>query len=98
MPRKVGSETKKNVWNVTINIEDNEIHNKEYPTLKLASADLGLTYAQMYELGPKGRKKKDKNNFKYTPNVVVEKIGAINEPEPVTEPEPVLLGDFETEI
>ena len=75
MPRKVGSETKKNVWNVTINIEDNEIHNKEYPTLNHIAKDLGLTYNQVYELGPNGRvKKRPTKNFRYDPKIQITRI------------------------
>ena len=91
MGRTLGVGTKKNCWKVSVILDDKVLHSKEYSTLKVAGDELGLTYAQMFELGPKGRKKKCKNTFKYTPDIIVEKIGAIK---PVPTVQPVSLEDL----
>ena len=77
MPRKSGSKTIKKVWNCSINVAGNELHNKDYTTLQELANDLGLSYSQAYELAPNGRVKKTTNNFKYKPNINITRIGNI---------------------
>ena len=72
--RTKGAETKKLCWNVLIKQGDNVLHNTDYKTLKLAAEDLGLTYSQICELGPKGRCKKKSIKFKFMPDIKITKI------------------------
>lgn len=92
MGRKQGNITKKDCWNVIVkDYQDNILLNKNYSSLKKASDDLGITYAQIFELSPNGRKK-NKKFCKYSPNIIVEKIGAIKQLE-VKQGEQILDND-----
>ena len=72
--RTKGAKTNKKCWKVFIKQGDEILHNKDYSTLKDASEDLGLTYSQICELGPKGRCKKKSLNFKFMPTISITKI------------------------
>lgn len=72
--RKNGSESKKLCWRVIISIGDNELHNKEYTTLKIASTDLGLSYSQICDLKPNGRNKGKAIAFKFYPKIEIIKL------------------------
>jgi len=72
--RTKGAETKKLCWNVLIKQGDIELCNKDYKTLKIAAAELGLTYSQICELGPNGRCKKKSIKFKFMPEIKITKI------------------------
>lgn len=77
--RTKGAKTTKNCWSVKISQGDIILHDKQYKTLREAGDDMGLTYSQICELGPNGRNKKKSIRFKYMPNIVIEKIGAIKQ-------------------
>ena len=74
MPRKNGKDSEKLCWRITIKQGDIILHNKDYTTLKVASEDLGLTYAQLIELKPIGRNQKKKIAFKFYPEIKIEKL------------------------
>lgn len=85
MPRTTGSQTKKSVWNCKVSVDNCELHNKDYSTLNHIASDLGLTYNQVYELGPNGRiKNRPAKSFKFQPRIVISRIGSV-EPEIVEE-------------
>ena len=91
MPRLNGNDATKKCWRIIIKQGLNILHNEDYTTLKVASKDLGLTYSQLAELGPNGRKKKKISNFKYHPHIEVIKLNYENkliEPDiNITEPD-----------
>ncbi len=74
MPRLNGNIATKKCWRVIIKQGINILHNEDYTTLKVASNELGLTYSQLVELGPNGRKQKKISNFKYHPHIEVIKL------------------------
>tara|TARA_R110000824_G_scaffold72923_1_gene185866 strand:+ start:386 stop:595 length:210 start_codon:yes stop_codon:yes gene_type:complete len=64
----------KNRFLCVVSINDNELHKKEYKTLKDISDELNLTYQQVADLSV-GRPNKFMNNkFKYSPIITIEKI------------------------
>tara|TARA_R100000541_G_scaffold46546_3_gene53622 strand:+ start:4283 stop:4567 length:285 start_codon:yes stop_codon:yes gene_type:complete len=69
MGRRSGGLTKKLCWNCKISIQGNELHNKDYTTLKQIGEDLGISYNRVFELSTKGRKKY--TTFKYEPKVTI---------------------------
>lgn len=75
--RTKNAKTKKLCWNVTIIQTGTQLHNKDYTTLRDAASDLGLTYSQICELGPKGRCKKKSITFKFMPEIKITKIGLL---------------------
>jgi len=85
--RTKGAKTNKMCWSVKITQGNIVLHEGEYRTLRDAGIELGLTYSQICELGPHGRNKKKSIRFKFMPEIVIEKIGAINpeEQEEITE-------------
>lgn len=85
--RTKGAKTKKDCWSVTIKQGETILHKETYRTLKDAGEDLGLSYSQVCELGPHGRNKKKSIRFKFMPEIIIEKIGAIDkeEQEEITE-------------
>ena len=82
MPRTTNANTRKNCWDIKVYHKASAdhplimLHDKSYPTLKHASADLGMTYAQLCELGPNGRSKNKgiRNQFKYFPTIEIKKL------------------------
>ena len=74
MPRLNGTIANKKCWRITISLGNNILHNEDYTTLKIASKELGLSYSQLAELGPNGRKLKNKSNFKFEPRIEVIKL------------------------
>lgn len=74
MPRLNGNNATKKCWRVIIKQGVNILHNEDYTTLKIASQDLGLSYSQLAELGPNGRKLKKTSNFKFHPHIEVIKL------------------------
>lgn len=74
MPRLNGNDATKKCWRIIIKQGDNILHNQDYTTLKVASQALGLSYAQLVELGPNGRKKKSLSKFIYHPHIEVIKL------------------------
>jgi len=78
--RKNGSESNKLCWRVVISIDGNELHNKEYTTLKIAGDELGLTYSQICDLKPNGRNKKKHTAFKFYPKIDITRIEYENQP------------------
>ena len=83
--RTKGAKTTKNCWSVKITQGDIVLHDKEYKTLREAGDDMGLTYSQICELGPNGRNKKKSIRFKYMPEIVISKIGAIKQDKEYTD-------------
>ena len=79
--RTKGAKTKKDCWNVVIKQGDIILHSQKYKTLRDAGDDMGLTYSQICELGPGGRNKKKSITFKWYPEIIIEKIGAITKEE-----------------
>lgn len=79
--RTKNAKTKKLCWDILIKQGDYILHNKQYTTLREAGEDLGLTYSQICELGPKGRCKKKSINFKFMPEIKITKIGVLPQQE-----------------
>ncbi len=84
MGRRKGSNTNKLCWNCKVIVNNNELLNKNYRTLKDIGTDLGMSYSQIFELAPKGRRSKTIPKSKYTPQYIISKlpqpnIGAIKE-------------------
>ena len=79
--RTKGAKTKKNCWSVTIKQGETILLQDEFKTLKDAGEAMGLTYSQVCELGPHGRNKKKSIRFKFMPEIIIQKIGAIKEEE-----------------
>jgi len=85
MPRLNGNHAHKKCWRIIIKQGENILHNEDYTTLKVASNDLGLSYSQLVELGPNGRKQKKISNFKFHPHIEVTKLCYENKlVEPIT--------------
>tara|TARA_R110001592_G_scaffold356953_1_gene659517 strand:+ start:56 stop:343 length:288 start_codon:yes stop_codon:yes gene_type:complete len=95
MPRLNGTIATKKCWRVIIKQGINILHNEDYTTLKVASQELGLTYSQLVELGPNGRKQKKISNFKFHPHIEVIKLcyeNKIVEPDiHITEPTQIIV-------
>ena len=79
--RTKGAKTNKMCWSVKITQGDIVLQEAQYRTLRDAGEELGLTYSQICELGPHGRNKKKSIRFKFMPDIVIEKIGAIPQEE-----------------
>lgn len=73
--RKTESTTKKNIWNVRMITNNVETYNKDFPTIKNIADDLGMTYAQVSELGKNGRTKRKQIRFKFYPDIQITRIG-----------------------
>ena len=70
-----GATAKKNCWNCKVSLGDNILLDEDFKTLKEISTKLNLSYAQISELGPNGRKKKTTIINPYKTNINIEIIG-----------------------
>lgn len=68
--------SKTNCWNCKITQQTNELHNKDYLTLKEIADDIGLSYYIVADIssGRKTNKKYDK--FIYQPNIEINRINS----------------------
>ena len=60
-------------YSVSVSIDGNILHNREYISLGDIANDLNLTYDQVAALSI-GRSKKFESNFKYQPKINIKKI------------------------
>ena len=59
---------------VTLPATEEELHKKEYKTLKEIGEELNLTYQQVADLSVGRPSKFINNKFKYSPHIRIEKI------------------------
>ena len=74
MPRKTGSIAKKDCWKCQVLLGNQVLLNQDFKTLNGIATKLGLTYAQISELTPNGRKKKRLFNSPYITDILISKI------------------------
>ena len=66
--------SKKDCFNCKIVLNENELHNKDYKSLKEISEDLGLSYAIIADLSNGRKQSKKYDNFKYQPKIEISRI------------------------
>jgi hypothetical protein len=71
--------SKTNCFNCKITLNDNELHNKDYKSLKEISDDLGLSYAIIADLSNGRKQSKKYDKFKYQPKIEISRINKNNE-------------------
>ena len=62
-------------YQVIVRVGDNLLHQKDYKCYKEISSDLCLTYQQIADIAI-GRSKQFQSNFKYSPQIVINKISS----------------------
>ena len=60
-------------YQVIVRVGDNLLHQKDYKCYKEISSDLCLTYQKVADIAV-GRSKQFHSNFKYSPQIVINKI------------------------
>jgi len=66
--------SKNNCFNCKINLNGDLIHDKDYPTLKDISSDIGLSYNIIADISSQRKKNHAYNNFKYQPKIDIQRI------------------------
>ena len=66
--------SKTNCWNCKITQQNNELHNKDYLTLKDLADDIGLSYNIVADISSKRKNNKKYDKFIYQPNIEINRI------------------------
>ena len=66
--------SKKDCFNCKIVLNENELHNKDYKSLKEISEDLGLSYSIIADLSNGRKQSKKYDNFKYQPKISISRL------------------------
>jgi hypothetical protein len=65
---------KNHKFNCIVSVCGQELHNQKYKTLREIATDLELTYQQVADISTGRFRKSLRNNFKYAPEIKIEKI------------------------
>ena len=66
--------TKKNCWNCKINLGEQIVLDEDFKTLTHIATKLGMSYSQLSELGPNGRRKTKKINSPYLTDITLTRL------------------------
>ena len=66
--------TKKNCWNCKVNLGEQIVLDEDFKTLREIATKLGVSYNQITELGPNGRRKTKKTNSPYITDITITRL------------------------
>ena len=65
-------------WNCKVMLQDQELFNQDFCSLRDISKELGVSYATISEKAPKGRSKKERKNSKFFTDILINRLEPVN--------------------